>query len=68
MRVHRVWAVLAAGRFVARVVAGMNCKGEEEEEGVQGGFEDIPEHWQLTQEQRRFINDLLEQQTGECDS
>lgn len=58
-RVHRLWGVLAAGRFVVMVVAGMNCKGEEEEEGIQGGSEGIPEHWKLTPEQRRFIDELL---------
>ncbi|WP_189636429.1 hypothetical protein [Serratia quinivorans] len=43
-------------------------KEEDGEEGIQGGSEGIPDHWGLTQGQRSFIDDLLEQKTGECDS
>lgn len=58
MRVRHQWAVLVAGRFVAMVVAGMSQDGKEEE-GVEAQSEDIPEHWQLTPEQCRFIDELL---------
>lgn len=62
-RVRHQWVVLVAGRFVAMVVADMS-QDKEEEQGVAAQSEDIPEHWQLTPEQRRFIDDLLEQKTG----